>query len=100
MNLTLVTSGVSLMHMHVQNLLGNDYSVTHFSYSKLTFLTRNLHFLLETHFFNSEFTFLTRNSLSLLDTRYSTKSESRSIRAPLSFVLLALNVQQINIAAY
>ena len=62
-NLTLVTSGVSVMHMHVQNLLGNDYSVTNFSYSKVTFLTRNSHFLLETHF-------LTRNSLFLLETHF------------------------------
>ena len=51
-NLTLVTSDISLMHMHVPNLFCNNYySVTHFSYSKLTFLTRNSLFLLETHCF-------------------------------------------------
>ena len=42
MNLASVTSEVSLMLMHFQNLFCNDYSVTHFSYSKLTFLTGNL----------------------------------------------------------
>ena len=36
---------------------------THFSYSKLTFLTRNSLFLLETHFSYSNLAFLTRNSL-------------------------------------
>ena len=41
MNLTLGTSDVRLMHMHVQNLFCSDYSVTHFSYSKLAFITRN-----------------------------------------------------------
>ena len=65
MNLTLVTSGISLMHMHVQNLFCSDYSVTHFSYSKLTFLTQNFGkycqqgnslFLLETHFSYSKLT--------------------------------------------
>ena len=44
---------------------------THFSYSKLTFLTRNSLFLLETHFSYSKLTFLTRNSLFLLETRFS-----------------------------
>ena len=78
-----LTSDVSLMHMHVQNLFCNDNSVTHFSYSKLTFLTRNSLFLLETHFsysklafltrnslFNSKLTFLTRNSLFLPKTHF------------------------------
>ena len=54
------------------------------SYSKLTFLTRNslfliethfsyskLAFLLETHFSYSKLAFLTRNSLFLLETRFS-----------------------------
>ena len=44
---------------------------THFSYSKLTFLTRNSLFLLETRFSYSKLTFLTRNSLLLLETRFS-----------------------------
>ena len=43
----------------------------HFSYSKLTFLTRNSLFLLETHFSYSKLAFLTRNSLFLLETRFS-----------------------------
>ena len=38
---------------------------THFSYSKLAF------FLLETHFSYSKLAFLTRNSLFLLETRFS-----------------------------
>ena len=70
-----LTSDVSLMHMHVQNLFCNDNSVTHFSYSKLTFLTtfltRNSLFKLETHFSYSKLAFLTRNSLFLLETRFS-----------------------------
>ena len=41
------------------------------SYSKLTFLTRNSLFLLETHFSYSKLAFLTRNSLFLLETRFS-----------------------------
>ena len=73
-NLTLVTSDVSLMYMHVQNLFCNDYSVTRFSYLKLTFLTRNSLFLLETHFFNSKLTFLTRNSLFLPETHFLTRN--------------------------
>ena len=44
---------------------------TRFSYSKLAFLTRNSLFLLETHFSYSKLTFLTRNSLFLLETRFS-----------------------------
>ena len=57
---------------------------THFSYSKLAFLTRNSLFLLETRFSYSKLAFLTRNSLSyskltfltrnslfLLETRFS-----------------------------
>ena len=60
MNLTLGASDIRLMHMHVKNLFCNDYSVTHFSYSKLTFLTRNSLFLLEAHFFNLKLTFLTQ----------------------------------------
>ena len=44
---------------------------THFSYSKLTFLTRNSLFLLETSFSYSKLTFLTRNSLFLLETHFS-----------------------------
>ena len=44
---------------------------THFSYSKLTFLTRNSLFLLETHFPYSKLTFLTRNSLFVLETHFS-----------------------------
>ena len=40
-----------------------------FSYSKLTFLTRNPLFLLETHFF------LTRNSLFLLETHFFLNSK-------------------------
>ena len=44
---------------------------THFSYSKLTFLTPNSPFLLETHFSHSKLTFLTRNSLFLLETHFS-----------------------------
>ena len=76
-NLTLVTSHVSLTHMHVQNLFFNDYSLTlfllgtHFFNSKLTFLTRNSLFLLETCFPYSKLTFLTRNSLFLLETYFS-----------------------------
>ena len=71
--------------MPVQNLFCNDYSVTPFTYSKLTFLTRNSLFLLETHFFltqnsffllethfsYSKLAFLTRNSLFLLETHFS-----------------------------
>ena len=44
---------------------------THVSYSKLTFLTRNSLFLLETHFSYSKLAFLTRNSLFLLETHFS-----------------------------
>ena len=51
---------------------------THFSYSKLAFLTRNSLFLLETRFYYSKLAFLTRNSLFvtrnslfLLETRFS-----------------------------
>ena len=44
---------------------------THISYSKLAFLTRNSLFLLETHFSYSKLTFLTRNSLFLLETHFS-----------------------------
>ena len=44
---------------------------THFPYSKLTFLSRNSLFLLETHFSYSKLAFLTRNSLFLLETRFS-----------------------------
>ena len=44
---------------------------THFSYSKLTFLTRDSLFLLETRFSYSKLTFLTRNSLFLLETHFS-----------------------------
>ena len=80
-----LTSDVSLMHMHVQNSVTHfSYSKlafltrnslflleTRFSYSKLTFLTRNLLFLLKTHFSNSKLTFLTRNSLFLLETHFS-----------------------------
>ena len=66
-----LTSDVSLLHMHVQNLFCNDYSVTHFSYSKLTFLTQNLLFLLKTYFSYSKLTFLTPNSLFLLKTCFS-----------------------------
>ena len=60
------------------------FLATHFSYSKLTFLTRNSLFLLKTHFSYSKLaflletrfsylklTFLTRNSLFLLETRFS-----------------------------
>ena len=43
---------------------------THFSYSKLAFLTRNSLFLLETHFSYSKLAFLTRNSLFLLETHF------------------------------
>ena len=42
-----------------------------FHFSKLTFLTRNSLFLLETYFSNSKLTFLTRNSLFLLETYFS-----------------------------
>ena len=44
---------------------------THFSYSKLAFLTRNSLYLLETHFSYSKLAFLTRNSLFLLETHFS-----------------------------
>ena len=44
---------------------------THFSYLKLTFLTRNSLFLLETHFSYSKLAFLTRNSFFLLETHFS-----------------------------
>ena len=45
---------------------------THFSYSKLAFFfTRNSLFLLETRFSYSKLTFLTRNSLFLLETHFS-----------------------------
>ena len=44
---------------------------THFSYSKLAFLTRNSLFLLETRFSYSKLAFLTRNSLFLLETHFS-----------------------------
>ena len=50
--------------------LGN-FSLSKVSYSKLTFLTRNSLFLLETHFSYSKLTFLTRNSLFSLETRFS-----------------------------
>ena len=83
-NLTLVTSDVSLMHMHFQNLFCIDYSVTaffllktHFSNSKLTFfIARNSFFLLEIYLsFNAKLTFFLEthpfyleNYFSLLET--------------------------------
>ena len=51
---------------------------THFSYSKLTSLTRNLLFLLKTHFPYSKLTFLNRNSLFLLETLYLKKRNPRN----------------------
>ena len=63
--------------LNARKCLGNFFFVksflleTHFSYSKLTFLTRNSLFSLETHFSYSKLTFLTRNSLFLLETRFS-----------------------------
>ena len=63
---------------------------THFSYSKLTFLTRNLPFLLETRFSYSKLTFLTRNSLSLLETRFS--------YSKLAFFLLETRLSYLKLA--
>ena len=63
----LLTKSVLAIYLFVKSFLLE----THFSYSKLTFLTQNSLFLLETRFSYSKLTFLTRNSLFLLETRFS-----------------------------
>ena len=54
-----------------------SYSKPTFSYSKLTFLTRNSLSLLETRFPYSKLTFYTRNSLFLLETHFSWERSTR-----------------------
>ena len=68
---------------------------THFSYSKLAFLTRNSLFLLETHFSYSKLTFLTRNSLFLLETHFSYSKLTFSGNTLFGSFYLTMGVQNV-----
>ena len=68
---------------------------THFSYSKLAFLTRNSLFLLETHFSYSKLAFLTRNSLFLLETHFSYSKLTFSGNTLFGSFYLKMDIQSV-----
>ena len=68
---------------------------THFSYSKLAFLTRNSLFLLETHFSYSKLTFLTQNSLFLLETHFSYSKLTFPVNTLYGSLFLTMGIQNV-----